>query len=81
MGPLRLRLRLRRHSPLHCRPRPPVPYVWVASKAELGGAAGTKRPTSVVLLHCGGKGAPAALAAPDALEKMQEIFDEIKALA
>ena len=68
------------HLPVLCEDAE-VPYVWVASKAELGAAAGTKRPTSVVLLHLQGKGAPAEAAAPEALEKLQEILADIKGLA
>ena len=37
------------HLPLMCEDAA-IPYVYVDSKAGLGGAAGTKRPTSCVLL-------------------------------
>jgi ribosomal protein L7Ae-like RNA K-turn-binding protein len=47
--------------------------VFVGSKADLGAAAGTKRPTSVVLV------APKKGADFDAADKMKECVDEIKA--
>jgi len=50
-----------------------VPYVYVKSKAELGAAAATKRPTSVVLVAPG----KAAFAAAD---KLAECLEEVAAI-
>lgn len=38
------------HLPVLCEDKR-IPYVYMPSKAELGAAAGTKRPTSVVLVN------------------------------
>ncbi len=65
------------HLPVLCEDAE-IPYVFVASKAELGAAAATKRPTSVVLVHTAGKGKPAA--AFDAADRMAEAVAEIKEL-
>jgi len=65
------------HIPVLCE-ESSVPYVFVSSKSELGAAAATKRPTSVVLVHTAGKGAkPAAFADMD---KATEVVEEIKEL-
>jgi len=66
------------HIPVLCEEHD-VPYVFVDSKAELGAAACTKRPTSVILVHTSGKGEPAA--AFDAADKLKECLDEIASLA
>jgi H/ACA ribonucleoprotein complex subunit 2 len=52
-----------------------IPYCYVSSKADLGAAAGTKRPTSVVLV------APKKGSEFDAADKLKECVDEIKELA
>jgi H/ACA ribonucleoprotein complex subunit 2 len=51
-----------------------IPYVYVNSKADLGAAAGTKRPTSVVLV------APKKGAEFEP-EKMKEVLEEIAELS
>lgn len=50
-----------------------VPYVYVKSKAELGAAAATKRPTSVVLVAPG-------KAAFGAADKLAECLEEVAAI-
>ncbi|ORY06281.1 L30e-like protein [Basidiobolus meristosporus CBS 931.73] len=47
-----------------------VPYCFVQSKEELGTAASTKRPTSVVMIVPGGK------TGKDDLEDYKEVYDE-----
>ena len=39
------------HVPMFCEEKE-VPYTYVPSKQDLGAAASTKRPTSVVLVQC-----------------------------
>lgn len=56
-----------------------VPYVYVPSKADLGSAASTKRPTSVVMVHTSGKNAK-PLSSFEAADKLQECLEEIKEL-
>jgi H/ACA ribonucleoprotein complex subunit 2 len=72
------------HIPVLCEDLD-VQYVYVPSKAELGAAAATKRPTSVVLVHTAGKGdkgkpSAAALAAMD-MERVQEVLTEVGELS
>ena len=38
------------HLPIMCEDRA-IPYVYIPSKHDLGGASGTKRPTSCVLIN------------------------------
>lgn len=42
------------HLPILCEDNN-IPYIYTPSKEELGGAGGTKRPTSVVMVQLGGK--------------------------
>jgi H/ACA ribonucleoprotein complex subunit 2 len=61
------------HLPVYCEERN-VPYIFVPSRAELGAAAKTKRPTSVVMLLAQGRKRTAAAAAdkakkPEAVEE------------
>lgn len=61
------------HIPVFCEEQG-VPYVYVRSKAELGAAATTKRPTSVVLINTNPK-------KPfDGQDKLQECLDEVKSI-
>ena len=60
------------HLPVMCEDAS-VPYVYVASKAELGAAAATKRPTSVVLISTKGEAAKAFSAA----DKLKEAIAEV----
>lgn len=55
------------HIPVQCETRG-LPYVFVKSRAELGLAAGTARPTSVVLLQ-----------APPADSPLREGYDKLHA--
>jgi H/ACA ribonucleoprotein complex subunit 2 len=57
------------HIPVFCEEQG-VRYVYVKSKAELGAAASTKRPTSVVLVAPGKK-------AFDAQDKLDECITEV----
>jgi len=57
------------HLPVFCEDLG-VSYVFVTSKAELGEAAKTKRPTSCVLMTAESIGA----------DRMSEMVDEIKTL-
>lgn len=71
------------HIPVLCEDHD-VPYIYVPGKAELGAAAATKRPTSVVLVHTAGKGdkgkpSAAALAAMD-MERVAEVLGEVAEL-
>jgi H/ACA ribonucleoprotein complex subunit 2 len=69
------------HIPVLCEDCE-VPYVFVASKADLGAAAATKRPTSVVLL-APAVGKKAGAAADKALfesDKYKEAFEEIQSM-
>lgn len=61
------------HIPVFCEEQG-VPYVYVKSKAELGAAATTKRPTSVVLIN-GGSKKPF-----EGQEKLQECLEEVKSI-
>ncbi len=54
-----------------------LPYIFVESKAELGAAASTKRPTSVVLVSTGGKGGKGGLDAKEK-ERLDECLAEVK---
>lgn len=47
------------HLPLYCEEHN-VPYLFVRSRLELGSAAKTKRPTSVVFIQENGKASKAA---------------------
>jgi len=58
------------HIPILCEQKG-IPYIYVRSRMELGTAAQTKRPTSVVLLL------ESALEGDNA-EKYQSLFDKIK---
>lgn len=49
-----------------------IPYIYTPSKAQLGAAAGTKRPTSVVLITCA--------ADAEYKKKFDKIVPEVKAL-
>ncbi len=60
------------HIPVLCEDGE-IPYIYVSSKAELGAAAGTKRPTSVVLV------APKKGQDFDGADKLKECIEEIKA--
>ena len=60
------------HIPMLCEEND-IPYVFTPSKAELGAAAGTKRPTSVVLVTAGAADA-------DHREKYDKLFPEVRAL-
>jgi hypothetical protein len=60
------------HLPVLCEENE-VPHVYVSSKADLGASAGTKRPTSVVLV------APKKGQDFEA-ERMKEAMDEVKEL-
>lgn len=51
-----------------------IPYCYVNSKSDLGAAAATKRPTSVVLI------APKKGAEWDGADKMKEAIAEVKEL-
>jgi H/ACA ribonucleoprotein complex subunit 2 len=74
------------HIPVMCEDAA-LPYVFVTSKAELGAAAATKRPTSVVFVSAalikkgGGKdkdGKPRP--AFDAQDKLDEALEEVRAM-
>ena len=67
------------HLPVLCEDQG-VPYVFVPSKAELGAAAGTKRPTSCVLIPCAGKPGKGGVAF-DAADKLKELMADVAALA
>jgi len=56
-----------------------VPFAFVASKVDLGAAAGTKRPTSCVLIPAAGKAGKGG-AAWDAQDKLVDAMAEVKAL-
>lgn len=60
------------HLPVMCEDAS-IPYVYVSSKAELGAASSTKRPTSCVLVSTKGKGFSGE-------DKLKEVVDEIKTL-
>lgn len=71
------------HIPVLCEDND-VPYVFVSGKADLGAAAATKRPTSVVLVHSSGKGdkgkpSSAALEKMD-MDKVKEVLEEVAEL-
>jgi len=55
-----------------------VPFIFVASKVDLGAAAGTKRPTSCVLIPVAAKAGKGG-AEWDAADKLKELMDEVKA--
>ena len=63
------------HLPIMCEDAG-VPYVYVSSKAELGAAAATKRPTSVVLVSTKGEAAKTFAAA----DKLKEAIAEVVAI-
>lgn len=67
------------HLPVLCEDQG-VPYVFVPSKAELGAAAGTKRPTSCILVPASGKPGKGGVAF-DAASKLKELMAEVTALA
>ena len=52
------------HLPMMCEDRN-IPYYYVPSKHDLGSAAGTKRPTSCILIN------------PDASFAEQELYDKL----
>jgi H/ACA ribonucleoprotein complex subunit 2 len=66
------------HIPVLCEDAA-IPYVYITSKAELGAAAGTKRPTSVVLVAS--KRAKGGKVEFDAEDKLAEVVAEIKELS
>ena len=55
-----------------------MPFVFVSSKVELGAAAGTKRPTSCVLIPVAAKPGKGG-AEWDAADKLKDAMDEVKA--
>ena len=67
------------HLPVLCEDQG-VPYVFVPSKAELGAAAGTKRPTSCILIPASGKPGKGGVAF-DAAAKVVELMGDVAALA
>ncbi|KAI6368369.1 hypothetical protein MCOR25_004666 [Pyricularia grisea] len=66
------------HLPVYCEERN-VPYLFVPSRAELGAAAKTKRPTSVVMLLAQGRKREADKKKKDAIEEDGEEDDYPKA--
>ena len=56
-----------------------VPYVFVASKAGLGGAAATKRPTSCVLVPAGAKPGKGGVAWESG-DKLAEAMEEVEGI-
>jgi H/ACA ribonucleoprotein complex subunit 2 len=66
------------HLPVLCEDHA-VPYVFVPSKAGLGGAAATKRPTSCVLIPAGAKPGKGG-AAWESADKLAEAMADVEAL-
>ncbi|KAI6583199.1 hypothetical protein MCOR06_008182 [Pyricularia oryzae] len=66
------------HLPVYCEERN-VPYLFVSSRAELGAAAKTKRPTSVVMLLAQGRKREADKKKKDIIEEDGEEDDYPKA--
>ncbi|TLD31046.1 hypothetical protein PspLS_02925 [Pyricularia sp. CBS 133598] len=66
------------HLPVYCEERN-VPYLFVPSRAELGAAAKTKRPTSVVMLLAQGRKREADKKNKDSIEEDGEEDDYPKA--
>lgn len=66
------------HLPVYCEERN-VPYLFVSSRAELGAAAKTKRPTSVVMLLAQGRKREADKKKKDVIEEDGEEDDYPKA--
>lgn len=64
------------HLPVLCEDNG-IPYIYTPSKEELGGAGGTKRPTSVVMVQLGGKKKDEA-ASGEYKEAYEEIVKEIE---
>lgn len=64
------------HLPVLCEDNN-IPYIYTPSKEELGGAGGTKRPTSVVMVQLGGKKKDESASA-DYKEAYEEIVKEIE---
>lgn len=65
------------HLPVLCEDKA-VPFIFVPSKVELGAAAGTKRPTSCVLIPLGAKPGKGGVDF-DAADKLKECMDEVRA--
>ena len=64
------------HLPVLCEDNG-IPYIYTPSKEELGGAGGTKRPTSVVMVQLGGKKKDES-ASGEYKEAYEEIVKEIE---
>jgi H/ACA ribonucleoprotein complex subunit 2 len=64
------------HIPVLCEDHN-IPYVYVPSRAELGSAGSTKRPTSVVMLTEGKKGSVKA----EEAEEWAETYKDLHKLA
>ena len=64
------------HLPVLCEDNG-IPYIYTPSKEELGGAGGTKRPTSVVMIQLGGKKKDVS-AAGEYKDSYDEIVKEIE---
>ncbi|XP_056430658.1 H/ACA ribonucleoprotein complex subunit 2 [Hyla sarda] len=57
------------HVPVMCEERN-IPYAYVPSKSDLGGAAGSKRPTCVIMIKCNA----------DYEDAYNDCFEEVQAL-
>ena len=66
------------HLPVLCEDKG-VLFVFVPSKIDLGAAAGTKRPTSCVLIPANAKAGKGG-AEWDSADKLKEAMDEVKAI-
>jgi hypothetical protein len=66
------------HLPVLCEDKG-VLFVFVPSKIDLGAAAGTKRPTSCVLIPANAKAGKGG-AEWDSADKLKEAMDETKAI-
>ncbi|GMM27983.1 snoRNA-binding protein [Martiniozyma asiatica (nom. inval.)] len=67
------------HLPILCEDNG-VQYVWIPSKEDLGGAGGTKRPTSCVMIVPGGGKKGDKSKTEEYKEGFDEISKEIKSL-
>lgn len=71
------------HLPVLCEDHS-IPYVFVPSKADLGAAANTKRPTSVVLVASTKRSKATGGREKvdfDGADKLEEVVEEVKGLA
>jgi H/ACA ribonucleoprotein complex subunit 2 len=68
------------HIPVLCEDHN-IPYVFVPSRAELGAAGSTKRPTSVVMITQGQRGAKKEAADKEADAEWEETYKELYKVA